>query len=125
MRIGSSWMILYLKIMGQVDSSNIRGRVQIGSQSLIEKGSMIKGPVKIGDHCTITGSYIGPYTSIGNNCIIEDSEIEDSVIMDGSTIINSGRIVDSLIGKEVKIKKVNHLPCAKRFIIGDNSEVYL
>ena len=111
--------------LGQVVSSQIRGRVQIGNQSIIEKESMIKGPVKIGDHCTITSSYIGPYTSIGNNCIIENSEIEDSVIMDGSTIMNSGRIADSLIGRGVTIKKVNHLPTAIRFTIGDNSEVFL
>jgi glucose-1-phosphate thymidylyltransferase len=110
---------------GQIVSSDIRGRVHIGSHSIVEKGSMIKGPVIIGENCSIRGSYIGPYTSIGNNCIIEDSEVEDSVIMDGSTIINGGRIVDSLIGREVKIEKANHLPSAKRFTIGDNSEVYL
>jgi len=110
---------------GQVVSSDIRGRVQIGKHSVINKESQIKGPVKIGDNCTISSSYIGPYTSIGNNCMIEGSEIEDSVIMDSSVIMNGGRIVDSLIGREVKIKKVNHLPSAKRFIIGDNSEVFL
>jgi glucose-1-phosphate thymidylyltransferase len=110
---------------GQVVSSDIRGRVQIGKATVIDKHSMIKGPVKIGDNCTIKSSYIGPYTSVGNNCTIEDSEIEDSVIMDGSVIMKGGRIVDSLIGRGVKIKKGDQLPSAKRFTIGDNSEVFL
>lgn len=110
---------------GQVRESEIRGRVRVGKETLVEGHSMIKGPVIIGDHCTIRNSYIGPYTSIGNNCDIQGSEIEDSVVMDGVLIRDIGRIIDSLIGKDVKIYKKNGLPEGKQFIIGDNSEVCL
>ena len=90
-----------------------------------DENCTIKGPVIIGMNCKISGSYIGPYTSIGDKCEIVGTEIEDSVIMDNVSIYNSERIVDSLIGRDVKIFKKNGLPKGKRFVIGDNSEVYL
>ena len=114
-----------LNNLGKLINSKIRGRVEIGKNSVIDNNSLIKGPAMIGENCKIKSSYIGPYTSIGNNCEIIESEIEDSVILDGCIIKNSGRIVDSLIGREVKIYKTNGLPDGKRLVIGDNSEIVL
>ena len=111
------------KNKGKITGSKIRGRVEIGKNTKIEKNTLVKGPAMIGKNCNISGSYIGPYTSIGDNCEILGSEIEDSVILDGSIIKNSGRIVDSLIGRDVKIVKKNGLPEGKRLVIGDNSEI--
>ena len=108
---------------GKTDGADIRGRVQIGNGSSIDAHSTIKGPVIIGTNCKILDSYIGPYTSIGNNCEIQETEIEDSVVMDDVSICSSERIVDSLIGRGVKIYKINGFPRGRRFIIGDNSEV--
>jgi len=110
---------------GLVISSEIRGRVRIEKETVIDSNSMVKGPVLIGKNCKISNSYIGPYTSIGDNCKIIGSEIEDSVIMNGVSIQNCGRIVDSLIGRDVKIFKNDGLPNGRRLIVGDNSEVFL
>jgi len=110
---------------GYVIDSELKGRVKIGKNSIIEKNSTIKGPVIIGENCRIIDSYIGPYTSVGNNCEISCSEIEDSVILDNVKIIHGGRIIDSLIGQGVKIYKSNRKPEGRSFVIGDNSEVSL
>ncbi len=111
--------------LGTVIDSEIKGRVKIGKNSIIEKNSTIKGPVIIGENCRISDSYIGPYTSVGNNCEITSSEIEDSVILDNVKINHGGRIIDSLIGQGVKIFKNNRKPEGRSFVIGDNSEVSL
>lgn len=110
---------------GEVIDSEIKGRVQIGKNTIVEKNSTVKGPVILGENCRISNSYIGPYTSIGNNCEITGTEIEDSVILDGAKIMNGGRIIDSLIGRGVKIFKNDRLPEGRSFVIGDNSEVSL
>ncbi len=108
---------------GSFELSEIRGRIQIGEGTVVKSNSMIKGPVVIGKKCTISDSYIGPYTSIGDNCEIICSEIEDSVILDDVSIKNSRRITDSLIGRGVKIYKKNGLPEGMHLVVGDNSEV--
>jgi len=110
---------------GTVVDSEIRGRVRISSNTIVEKNSTIKGPAVIGKNCKISDSCIGPFTSIGNNCEIIGAEIEDSVVMDGVRIINGGRIIDSLIGRDAKIFKKDELPEARKFVIGDNSEVQI
>lgn len=110
---------------GLVVSSEIRGRVKIEKETVIDNNSMVKGPVLIGKNCRISNSCIGPYTSIGDNCKIVGSEIEDSVILNGVSIQNCGRIVDSLVGRDVKIFKKEGLPDGRRLIVGDNSEVFL
>jgi glucose-1-phosphate thymidylyltransferase len=110
---------------GLVISSEIRGRVIIEKDTVVENNSIVKGPVLIGKNCTISNSYIGPYTSIGDYCKIICSEIEDSVILNGVSILNCCRLVDSLIGRDSKIFKKDSLPNGKRLVIGDNSEVSL
>lgn len=110
---------------GTLSDSDIRGRVEIGENTVVENHSTVKGPVIIGKNCRICNSYIGPYTSVGDDCEIVNSEIEDSVVMEGARIIDGGRIVDSLIGRGVHIIKKNGLPNGRRFVIGDNSEVCL
>ncbi|WP_457549279.1 glucose-1-phosphate thymidylyltransferase [Archaeoglobus sp.] len=109
---------------GITENSKIMGRVVIEFGAMI-KDSVIKGPCIIGKNSQIINSYIGPYTSIGNNCVIEGTEIEDSVVMDGSIIINAGRIVESLIGRNVKISEHDLKPKGCRFVVGDNSSVWL
>ena len=110
-------------VKGVIENAVVRGRVVIGVNSVIKSGSMVKGPSVIGENCTISNTYIGPYTSIGDNCVIENTEVEDSIIMEDTRIINADRIVDSLIGKNAVIEKGDNLPKGKRLIIGDSSQV--
>lgn len=107
------------------DTATVEGSVSIGKGTEIKGNSTLKGPVIIGDNCTIENSYLGPYTSIGDDCRIINTEIEGSVIMQGTQIQNSLRIIDSVIGRDVKIKDNSRPPEGHRLVIGDNSELEL
>ncbi len=105
----------------------IQGQVRIGAKTEILNGCQLRGPLVIGNNCTIgPNTYVGPYTSIGNDCQIESCEIEYSIIMDGVTISLIGRLVDSLIGRETTIVSKNHLrPKGNRLIVGDKSQLHI
>ena len=108
---------------GKIENSVTKGRVGIGKDSVVTDNSVVEGPAIIGNNCTISNAYIGPYTSIGNNCQITGTEIENSIVMEGTKIVNAGKIVESLIGRNVIIEKSDGLPRGERFILGDSSKV--
>ncbi len=105
----------------------IRGRVGIGKDTIMRKGSTVRGPVIIGKNCEIgPNTYIGPYTSIGDDTKIKGGEIEYSIVMGNSTIEFKGRIVESLIGNHSCIvSKEDSLPRGYRLVIGENSVLNL
>jgi glucose-1-phosphate thymidylyltransferase len=105
------------------DRSVVQGRVRIERGTILDDGSVVRGPVIIGKDCRISNSYIGPYTSIGDGCEIKDSEIEGSIVMDGTKIDVRRKIVDSLIGANVSISESSKKPKGYRFVVGDSSEV--
>lgn len=104
------------------------GTIDIGEETVIRSGSVIRGPVIIGRNCTIGPTYIGPYSSIGDNCTIHGGEIESSILV-GDTIIDiepEKRITDSLIGRHTHIYSARkRLPHAYKLTVGENSEVHL
>lgn len=115
------------KIKGRTEKEVIlQGKVRIDSGSSISGKCLIRGPVIIGEGCTIINSYIGPYTSIGNNVEIYNTEIENSIILDNVDINCSTRIVDSLLGSNSTVisSKIT-LPSGHRLIIGDHALVEL
>ncbi len=114
-------------IEGQVgEDAIIHGRVKIGAGTVIAGRTLIRGPVVIGENCTIESSYVGPYTSIGNGVSIRRTEIEHSVLFDGVTVNCSRRIIDGLIGKNATlVSAAAKLPAGHRLIVGDNSIVEL
>ncbi len=70
--------------------------------------------------------YVGPFTSIGKDVEINKSEIEHSIVLEGSLIHDlETRVSDSLIGRGVKIHRLPLKPVAHRFMLGDNSEVWI
>ena len=111
------------KSHGTVEGAAVKGRVSIGRNTMVRDGSVIEGPVIIGDECMIAGSYIGPYTSIGDRVTITNTGIEDSIVMEGTTITNGDKIAGSLIGRDVMIEKDGRLPAARKYVLGDNSQV--
>jgi glucose-1-phosphate thymidylyltransferase len=111
-------------ISGSVDSSSrIDGNVVIAEGAHIE-GSVLRGPLVIGEGCRIIKSYIGPFTSIYYGVTIQNSEVEHSIVLENSSIINLGsRMEKSLIGKDVQIVKCSTMPTAFRFMVGDASRI--
>jgi glucose-1-phosphate thymidylyltransferase len=114
------------KIDGEVDDrTRIDGRVVIAKGSTV-KGSVLRGPLIIGENTTIIDSYIGPFTSINYNVEIRGSEIEHSIVLEDSRILGvGGRIEGSLVGKNVVIEKQSAKPRAYRFMVGDYSRIEL
>jgi glucose-1-phosphate thymidylyltransferase len=102
------------------------GNVVIGAGTVVDKGSVIRGPVIIGKNCRISYTYLGPYTSVGDNCVVRGGEIESSILIGDTTIYLEPhkRIVDSLIGRYTIITSAGEsLPSGHKLIIGENSEV--
>ncbi|RLG31266.1 glucose-1-phosphate thymidylyltransferase [Methanosarcinales archaeon] len=79
----------------------IKGRVVVGSDSIIGAGSHIKGPVIIGRDCEICPNVvIAPSTAIGDNVTIEPfTYIRNSVILDNTYIGSGSTIKNSIIGE--------------------------
>lgn len=114
-------------IKGEVEGhAVIEGKVNIGHGSRVLGKTLIRGPVSIGNCCTITDAYIGPFTSIGNHVEIYGAEIENSIVFDEADINCDKRINDSLIGVNALITPVHEtLPSGHKLLIGDNSQVEL
>jgi glucose-1-phosphate thymidylyltransferase len=109
------------------DDSTIMGRLQVGTESVIEEGAVIRGPVSIGK-CTKIGSnaYVGPYTSIGDDCVIDEVHIESSVVIGESTINCDRTIMDSVVGRHATIEAAeSEKPNGDRLVVGQNSSLKL
>lgn len=108
-------------VQGTVDAeSEVIGRVQIGVGSQIVR-STLRGPIVIGDHVTIEGSYVGPYTSISNGVTIKNTEIENSIILADSHVESAYRLDACLVGKRVAIVPAKARPKAVNLVLGDDS----
>ena len=119
---------LETNIQGTVeDPASIQGRVTLGKDSKVMKGSVVRGPAVIGQGTTIAPDvYIGPYTSIGNHVSFKCGEIENSIVMDDCQIDIRGRIADSIIGpgSDLATHRGNKTQ-AFRFTVGDHSRIIL
>jgi glucose-1-phosphate thymidylyltransferase len=104
------------------------GNVVIGKATMIKAGSVIRGPVIVGQNCQIGPTYLGPYTSIGDHCVIKGGEIESSIIV-GDTHIDlepHRRIVDSLIGRYTVITSAReNLPSGSKLVLGEHSDLQI
>ncbi len=108
---------------GTVDAdSRIEGRVVIQKGAVVVN-SHIRGPAIIGEHTTVTDSYIGPYTSVYYGCEIRGTELEHSIILEESKILDVPRVIDSLVGKQVVVQRSDERPSAIRLMLGDHSRI--
>jgi glucose-1-phosphate thymidylyltransferase len=114
------------RIAGTVDAaSRVEGAVVIEAGATIVD-SVVRGPAIIGEGARIQHAYVGPFTSIGPGVGIRSSEIEHSIVLEGAAIHDlETRVADSLIGRGVKIHRQPLKPAAHRFMLGDNSEVWV
>jgi glucose-1-phosphate thymidylyltransferase len=113
------------RIEGELVDSHTEGRVVIEAGARLER-STVRGPAIIGAGAHLVDCYVGPYTAIGDACRIESAEVEHSILLSGSSVIGlNGRIESSLLGKNVAIGRDGGQPRAHRFMVGDNSEVWI
>ena len=108
---------------GELEDCQVDGRVVIEAGAQLTR-TAVRGPAVIGTGARLTDCYIGPYTAIGANCVIENAEVEHSILLEGSTVKDlDGRMESSLLGRNVKIGRIERQPRAYRFLVGDNSEI--
>jgi len=93
------------EINGTADEQSlIKGNVFIGSGSIVEYGTVIKGPAYIGKNCMIgPQAYIRPGTVICDNAQIGRAEVKGSIIFPSVKAHHVSYIGDSIIGSNVNI----------------------
>ena len=65
----------------------------------------------IGAGARLTDCYVGPYSAIGEDCVITNAEVEHSILLAGSSVIDlDGRMESSLLGRNVRIGRVDRQP---------------
>lgn len=75
------------------------GPVYIGKNASVMEGSMIKGPICLGEGATLKmGAKIYPATSIGPYCVV-GGEVKNSVFFGYSNKAHDGYVGDSVIGE--------------------------
>ena len=114
------------RVDGDVDDlSRVEGKVIIEPGAVVVE-SVIRGPAVIGARARISHAYVGPFTAIMNDVEVRKSEIEHSIVLEGASIHDlETRVADSLIGKGARIHRLPLKPSAYRFMLGDNSEVWI
>jgi glucose-1-phosphate thymidylyltransferase len=113
------------RLDGELIDSQVDGRVIVEAGARLERSS-VRGPAIIGAGAQLTDSYIGPYTAVGEDCVITSAEVEHSILLAGSEVRNlDGRVESSLLGRNVKIGRGDRQPRAYRFMVGDNSEIWI
>ncbi|NLX92059.1 MAG: glucose-1-phosphate thymidylyltransferase [Firmicutes bacterium] len=97
--------------------------------SSLISGSILQGPLIIGENCRVADSYIGPFTSIGNGSFVEGSALEGSILLENVSIRRvEGIILNSIVGEETEISGRDSLQNgmkSKTFLLGAKSRIYL
>ena len=116
------------KIRGDFQGKK-EGESIVNKNSIIGKGSIIKGNSKIdnsviiGENCVIENAHIGPYSSLGDNSIVISSNVENSIIMENCEIKGDVSIKDSIIAKNSSIHSEENKN--KVFLLGEGTKITL
>jgi bifunctional UDP-N-acetylglucosamine pyrophosphorylase/glucosamine-1-phosphate N-acetyltransferase len=83
----------------------IKGKVVVGSGTLIKSGSYIEGPVYIGENCVIgPNCFLRQMAVIGDNCKIGQAvEVKNSIIGENTSISHLSYVGDSIIGSNCNL----------------------
>lgn len=80
-------------------------KITIGSGTVVEPGSYIKGPVLIGKRCTIRqGAYIRGGVIAGNDCVIgHGTEAKNALLLNNAHAAHFAYLGDSILGNNVNL----------------------
>jgi hypothetical protein len=105
--------------------NRVEGRVHVDPRARVV-ASVLRGPVLIGPHATVSHAYLGPYTALGPDVVVDNAEIEDSVLLAGARVENlSSRLESSVLGPGVVVTRGFELPRALRLAVGDGARIEL
>ena len=102
--------------------NNIRGKIMVGTDSIIKNNSTLDGPIIIGKNCILDGVTIGSNTSIGDNSKLSDCEIKNSIVMSDCNICGSMKINDSIIAYNSSITSNKNID-EKKFLLGEGTKI--
>lgn len=79
--------------------------VSIGKGTVVEPGTLIRGPCIIGKNCSIRqGAYIRGYLVTGDNCVIGHcSEVKNSIMLDNSKAPHFAYLGETVLGNNVNL----------------------
>ncbi len=103
------------------DSVEINGVAHIGIGATLGEGTLIHGPVIIGENCVIENATIGPNVTLSQGCSIKNAGLRDAIILENTEINTPMRITDSIIGKNVKLVHEPGKLEGHKMIIGDKT----
>ncbi len=113
------------RVEGELIDTQVDGRVVVEPGATLER-STVRGPAIIGAGARLTDAYVGPYTAVGEGCVIRNAEVEHSILLSGSSVCDlAGRMESSLLGRQASVSRSERQPRASRFMVGDNSEIWL
>lgn len=91
-------------ILGEVEKgATIKGKVFLGTGSIIKAGAYLEGNFYIGENCVIgPNCYLKDFASLGSSCFIGNgSEVVRSVLGDDVSLRHLSYIGDSVVGNSV------------------------
>ncbi len=106
----------------KTDDVRMEGIVVIGKGVVLDRGTVLRGPVNIADGCRISGSSIGPHVSMGQNTVIRDAKISESIIMENVEIEGGPQIVHSMFGRNVRVRTSTEAGSSS-FFVGDQAQI--
>ncbi len=101
----------------------------VSKNSVVGKGSIIKGTSKIddfviiGENCIIDNAHIYPHSSIGNNSTVTSSNVRNSIIMENCKIEGEISIKNSIIANNSSINSKENQE--KVFLLGEGTKITL
>lgn len=105
---------------GEVDpQATLIGNVHIGLGTTIGPDVDIRGPVIIGENCTLEACRILPHTTIGAGSTIKQATVGESILFNNCHIDAPLHISNSIVGQKATVRK--HPEERHRFILGDNT----
>lgn len=112
------------KHQGTADPSTvIEGKVHFGTGTNIGKNVTLKGPVLIGENCSLENCTVGPYVALGSGSTVKNATIEESLIFNNATITKNLKLKSSILGESVSITEKPSE--ASGMIIGDYTSMHL
>ncbi|MBA4496584.1 sugar phosphate nucleotidyltransferase [Paenactinomyces guangxiensis] len=106
-------------------TDRLGNKVQIGVNTKLEN-CILKGPVLIGNNCTIKNACIGPYVSIQDDSVLMNCTVENSICLRNIKMMNLGPpISNSILGEQTTLQGIFEEIRKAHVIIGDHSQVFI
>ncbi|MDQ2084963.1 mannose-1-phosphate guanyltransferase [Herbivorax sp. ANBcel31] len=115
--------VLEKKINLNINATEIKPGVLVGSGTTINPSATINPPCLIGENCKIgKGAVVDSLSTIGNNNVIEDDvSLKRSVVWDGNYVEHGSQIRGAILCNKSNLKHYVHV--YENAVVGDSSTI--